>query len=146
MLENMDNCEKVEIIQTYLHSPEQNQQIRLRQRGIDGHYVYFQTIKKDITPIKRIEIENRLTKDEYLKLLMSADTSKRQIRKNRYCLTYKNQYFEIDVFPFWNDKALMEIELSDENSPIIFPDFIKIIREVTTESEYKNSSLAQNLV
>ena len=146
MLENMDNCEKVEIIQTYLHSPEQNQQIRLRQRGIDGHYVYFQTIKKDITPIKRIEIENRLTKDEYLKLLMSADTSKRQIRKNRYCLTYKNQYFEIDVFPFWNDKALMEIELSDENSPIIFPDFIKIIREVTAESEYKNSSLAQNLV
>ena len=146
MLENMDNCEKVEIIQTYLHSTEQNQQIRLRQRGIDGHYVYFQTIKKEITPVKRIEIENRLTKDEYLKLLMSADTSKRQIRKNRYCLTYKNQYFEIDVFPFWNDKALMEIELSDENSPIIFPDFIKIIREVTAESEYKNSSLAQNLV
>ena len=68
MLENMDNCEKVEIIQTYLHSPDQNQQIRLRQRGINGHYVYFQTIKKDITAMKRIEIENRLTKDEYLKL------------------------------------------------------------------------------
>ena len=146
MLENMDNCEKVEIIQTYLHSPEQNQQIRLRQRGFDGHYVYFQTIKKDITPVKRIEIENRLTKDEYLRLLMSADTSKRQIRKNRYCLTYKNQYFEIDVFPFWKDKALMEIELSDEDSPIVFPDFIKIIREVTTESEYKNSSLAQQII
>ena len=146
MLESMDSCEKVEIIQTYLHSPDEGEEIRLRQRGNDGHYVYFKTIKRELSDTKRIEIEKRLNKDEYLRLLMTADTSKRQIRKNRYCLTYKNQYFEIDVYPFWKDKAIMEIELSDEDSPIIFPDFIKIIREVTSEKEYKNSSLAENIV
>lgn len=42
--------------------------------------------------------------------------TRRQIRKDRYCLTYENQYFEIDVYPFWNDKAILEIELSDEKS------------------------------
>ena len=98
MLESIENCEKVEIIQTYLHSENEGEEVRVRQRGCDGHYVYFKTVKKALDGIRRIEIEKRLTKDEYLKLLMSADTSKRQIRKNRYCLTYRSQYFEIDVY------------------------------------------------
>ena len=74
---------------------------------------------------------------------MEADTTKRQIRKTRYCLTYENQYFEIDVYPFWNDKAIAEIELSDESTKIIFPEQIKVIKEVTDDEEYKNASLAK---
>ena len=73
---------------------------------------------------------------------MNADTSRRQIRKDRYCLTYANQYFEIDVYPFWNDKAIAEIELSDENADIVFPDFIRVIKEVTYDDSYKNANLA----
>ena len=68
-----------------------------------------------------------------------------QIRKDRYCLTYENQYFEIDVYPFWQDKAIAEIELSDENTPIVFPDYIKIIREVTDDPAYKNANLAASV-
>ena len=89
---------------------------------MDGHYIYFQTIKRKVSDIKRVEIERRLSKDDYLRLLMDADTTRRQIRKTRYCLTYENQYFEIDVYPFWNDKAIGEIELSDEKAEIIFPE------------------------
>ena len=74
--------------------------------------------------------------------MMEADTTKRQIRKTRYCLIYQNQYFEIDIYPFWNDKAIMEIELADENQQISFPKFIKIIKEVTDDEAYKNSSIA----
>ena len=84
-----------------------------------------------------------MSQEEYLRLLMEADTSKRQIRKTRYCLTYKNQYFEIDVYPFWNDKAIAEIELRDENAKIVFPKQIKVIREVTDDDSFKNASLAQ---
>ena len=73
---------------------------------------------------------------------MDADTNKKQIRKNRYCLTYKNQYFEIDVYPFWRDKAIVELELSEEGAEIEFPDYIKVIKEVTDDDSYKNSSLA----
>ena len=40
----------------------------------------------------------------------------KQIRKTRYCLTYKNQYFEIDIYPFWNDKAILEIESIEQLS------------------------------
>jgi len=140
-LENNPTCRRIEIIQTYLRCRE-GEEVRVRQRGIDGNYIYFQTTKRKISDLKRVEIERRLTKDEYLTLLMDADPDKRQIRKTRYCLTYENQYFEIDVYPFWNDKAIIEIELSDENTEIVFPEQIRIIREVTEDENYKNASLA----
>ncbi len=141
-LETHPSCERVEIIQTYLNSAA-GEEVRVRQRGADGNYIYFQTIKKNVSSMKRVEIESRLSQEEYIKLLMEADTTKRQIRKTRYCLTHENQYFEIDVYPFWSDKAIVEIELSDENAPIVFPEQIKVIKEVTDDDSYKNASLAK---
>lgn len=141
-LDSLENCQRIEIIQTYLKSDE-NEEVRVRQRGKDGNFIYFKTIKRKISGLKRIEVEKRLSKDEYLALLLEADTERRQIRKTRYCLMYENQYFEIDIYPFWNDKAILEIELSDENSKINFPENIKIIKEVTDDENYKNASLAK---
>ena len=136
------NCKKLEIIQTYLNSNE-DEEIRVRQRGDNGNYIYTQTIKRNISDVKRIEIEKRLSKDEYLELLMNADTSKHPIRKTRYCLVYKSQYFEIDIYPFWKDKAITEIELNNENQEIEIPKQLKLIREVTNDKRYKNSELAK---
>ena len=141
LLENIPNCQKVDIIQTYLNSSG-DQEIRIRQRGLNGSYIYFETIKQRISDTKRVETERRLSQEEYIKLLMNADTTKRQIRKTRYCLTYDSQYFEIDVYPFWHDKAIMEIELRNENENIVFPEYIKIIKEVTDDISYTNYALA----
>ena len=141
-LEKLPNCQRVEIIQTYLTAPE-GEESRVRQRGIDGSYIYFQTTKRKVTGVKRVEVERRLSKDEYLGLLMDADPACRPIRKTRYCLTHENQYFEIDVYPFWKDRAILEIELSSEDAPIRFPEGIRIIREVTEDESYKNAALAR---
>lgn len=141
-LDKLPNCQRVEIIQTYLTSPE-GEESRVRQRGVDGNYIYFQTTKKKVTDLKRVEVERRLSKDDYLRLLMDASPNFRPIRKTRYCLTYENQYFEIDVYPFWKDKAIMEIELANENTEIRFPAQIKVIKEVTADETYKNASLAR---
>lgn len=108
-----------------------------------GHYTYYHTVKRKISDLKRVELERRITESEYLTLLMDADTTKKQIRKNRYCLTYRNLYLEIDVYPFWNDKAILEIELSDESTEITVPEQIRIIKEVTDDESYKNASLAK---
>lgn len=89
-LEILPNCEKVEIIQTYLKSDDDGEEVRIRQRGSKGHYIYF----------------------------------------------------EIDIYPFWMDKAIMEIELSEPNEEIRFPEMINVVREVTEDNQYKNSSLA----
>lgn len=142
-LEAMPNCKKVQIIQTYLKSPE-GEEIRIRQRGANGHFVYYETHKRKVTNLKRIEVERRLSQDEYLQLMMEADPSRKPIRKDRYCLTDGSQYFEIDIYSFWNDQAILEIELSDPDEEIRFPEFLKIIREVTDDERYSNSELAKS--
>lgn len=90
-----------------------------------------------------VEIERRLSQEEYLARLMDADPEKRPIRKDRYCFTDNKQYFEVDVYPFWKDQAILEIELSDSEDEIRFPQFLKLIREVTDDENYKNAALAK---
>lgn len=141
-LESLPNVEKVEIIQTYLNS-EPNEEVRVRQRGKDGNFIYTKTTKRKVSDIKRLELERRLSKDEYLAELMNADTTRHQIRKTRYCMTYNNCYLELDVYPFWSDKAILEIELSKEDEEISIPNEIKVIKEVTDDESYKNVNLAK---
>ena len=120
----------------------QEKTVRVRQRGINGSYTYSKTRKINVNDIKRIEIETRLSSDEYINELTNADTSCGQIRKTRYCLSYKNQYFEIDIYPFWNDKAICEIELLKEDQLVELPDFLKVREEITENKNYKNRNIA----
>ena len=140
-LEALPNCRRIDMIQTYLTAPE-GEERRIRQRGSEGHYLYYATTKRG-SGLKRVEVEKRLTKDEYLAALMETDVSRRPIRKTRYCLTWGGRYFEIDVYPFWQDKAIVEIELTEENEAIEFPPRLRVIREVTDDPAYKNASLAE---
>ena len=142
-LESLPNCEKVEIIQIYL-KVTQDEEIRVRQRGSDGHYIYYLTRKIRVNEHKHIKMERRISENEYLNLIMNSDASLGRIRKNRYCLTYESQYFQIDVYPFWKDRAIAEIDLYDQNEDVKFPEQIKVIKEVTDDPEYKNTSLAHH--
>ncbi len=143
-LEEMPNCTKVDIVQTYLKSID-NSERRVRARGIDGEYMYYLTEKRKISELKRVEVEKRLTQDEYLKYLMEADNTLHPIHKTRYCLSENNQYFEIDIYPEWDKQAIMEIEISNENEKIQIPSFIKVIKEVTEDEKYKNYNLAKEM-
>lgn len=142
-LEKLPNCRRVEIVQTYLTSAE-GEELRVRRRGEGEHFIYTLTAKRKPVGAKRIEVERRLSRDEYLERLQEADPHRHPIEKTRYCLTYKNQYFEIDIYPFWQDRAIVELELCDERDEIKMPPELKIIREVTEDAAYKNSALAKN--
>ena len=133
-------CKKVEIEQTYIRYGSGG--ARIRRRGADGDYIYVLTQKRDISDTVREEREERITKEEYERLLQFADPERKTIKKDRYCLVYKKKYFEIDVYPFWSDRAIMEIELSDDTEQFEIPEMIEVIREVTGEAEYKNYALA----
>lgn len=142
-LEQKPNCQRVEILQAYLHSEVPGEIIRIRQRGRDGNYVYFKTRKRTVEGMKRIEMEERLSKNEYLELLMQADPQYRPIRKQRFCLSENGLYYNIDIYPQWNDQALMEIELYRGDEEVRFPEGIRIIREVTGEKEFTNPYIAR---
>ena len=142
-LESLPSCRKVEIIQTYLDISVSDEETRVRQRGNNGSFLYYLTTKQRISDVKRVEVEKRLSKEEYLNLLMCADTALRPIRKDRYCLTSGAQYFEIDIYPGVENLAIMEIELSREDQDVTFPEGIEVLREVTADAAFLNRSIAE---
>lgn len=135
-------CSKSFIEQSYLTG--KNGRFRLRKRGENGSWIYIKTVKRKISETVREEKETRLTKEEY-ENLMNENILTGTIRKERYCLMYKGTYYEIDIFPFWNKQAYLEVELLSENEKIRIPEFIKVIREVTYDPRYKNSSLCNSI-
>lgn len=140
-LESLPNCEKVEIIQHYLRS-DADEEIRIRCRRSGETSLYYLTEKRVVGTRNTMRTQRRLTEGEYSMLLVQSDPSRREIRKTRYCLTYENQYFEIDVFPCWNDQAIAEIELSSEDTPVRIPPELEVIREVTGDPKYRNAAIA----
>lgn len=142
-LEQLPNCERVDIVQTYLKSEDPAEERRIRQRGCNGNYIYFMTRKKKAKGIGRVEIEERLSQEEYISLLVEADPAYRPIHKERYCLSENGLYYEIDIYPEWKDKAIMEIELHSEDQEVVFPEEIDVIREVTGDPAYSNHELAK---
>lgn len=144
-IENMTVCRKVPITQAYLNTPEEGM-FRIRKRGQGKDAVYIKTVKIKINDLKRIEKETYLSELEYNNYLSKKDCITGIISKDRYCIVYNDEYFELDVYPFWNDKATLEIELLSEDQPYELPPFVKLIREVSYEPEYRNVALAQRYV
>jgi CYTH domain-containing protein len=76
---------------------------------------------------------------------MDQDNTLRTIHKTRYCLSDENQYYEIDIYPEWNNQAIMEVELSSEEDIPQLPSFINVIKDVTEEEQYKNYNMAKEM-
>ena len=140
-LKAQPHCEAVDILQAYLRlDPEE--ETRLRRRGADGNYIFFETVKRDLSSTQRLETERRLSKEEFEALLQAADHPL-MLEKTRYCFMYENQYLEIDVYPFWDDKAIVEVEFCRELRDVKLPPELKVIREITEDPAYRNSALAR---
>ena len=133
-----------QIEQTYLLSPAEIT-ARVRKRGKNDSWVYTHTAKTRISDCSRVEIEREIPESEYLELLKTADPAKRRIEKTRWCVPFRGNTLEIDLYPFWTDRAILEIELEDEQQEFSIPQEIRIIREVTSDSRYTNSNLAREI-
>lgn len=130
---------RTEIEQTYLKS--ENGSRRVRKASERGIPTYFYCEKQDINSRRRTEEEYLITEDNYINLLKEAQTG--TLKKTRYRVPYLQLSFEIDVYPFWKDRAILEVELSFENEEIQFPPYITLIGEVTDDFSYRNVSLAK---
>ncbi len=144
LLASLKNCRKVDIIQTYL-TTNKNEERRVRQRGINGNFIFTLTNKIRVSNVSRIETEKRITEREYLNLLNEADTRLHQIKKERYCLMDNNKYYEIDIYPFAKHNAICEIELASEDEKFTLPNFIKLKKEVTNDNRFSNHSIARKI-
>ena len=139
-LEAFPGMEKAEITQVYFDT-EEDRKLRVREwRGKD-RTVYYLTRKKKITDMVRIEEEREISEKEFLEM-PGKGSGARRISKTRYCLPYEGHTIEVDIFPFWDDRAIAEVELENEDEAAALPWELHVIREVTSEKEYTNYSLA----
>lgn len=139
--ENLEYQSKVEIFQAYLvrKSPEIERRIRLWNENNTSKYYY--TEKKFLTGFTRQEVEKEISKSEYDTLALSIDNSIVTIEKTRYTVPNQDLTFEIDVYPFSKQYAIMEVELESESQEYSIPSGISLIKEVTGMREYANIPL-----
>ena len=137
----LDRCERSEITQTYLLGAE-NSTERVRKRVREGACEYTHTVKCKLNSMRRIEEEHTISAEEYESLLRRADPRRRPIEKTRYCFRSGNLLWELDVFPFWKDRAFLEVELTDEGDAFTLPPEVRLIREVTDDPRYTNAALS----
>ena len=134
---------KYEIEQIYLTSEIGSH--RIRKRVHFGIPTYFETLKIRITGSMCHELEDVISAEEYEELKKKSDPEKYPIYKDRYVFAYGEKVLELDVFPFWDDKAFLEIELDSERDSYSVPPEIKIIEDVSDNPRYKNNYLAKLL-
>ena len=118
---------------------------RIRKRGSDiNGYSYYYTEKTEISDGTRKEVERLIDAREYATYLeYEADPVLHTIEKDRYCFMYDGRYFEMDLYPFSDEYAILEIELNDLQEEIKLPN-LDIVKEVTNDLRYRNHSLATN--
>lgn len=133
-----------DIVQTYLKS-ENGVTERVRMRASADTCVYTHTLKRKVNDIRRYEDEREISAEEYQKLLLNADPGRKTIFKKRCCIEYDGKIFEIDLFSFWNDRAIMEVELIDETESVTLPPEIDVIREISGDKRYTNAALAKEI-
>lgn len=150
LLESLNNCQRVEILQTYLIGSSEEEETRVRQRGDGTSFIFTKTTKRAVTGQRRVELEKKLSMSEYCQEIMNADTRLRPIRKTRYCLSYNDSYLEIDIYPDYMEqldgKCILEVELPSEDTSYSIPDFIRIVEDVTENKKYKNHALAGGML
>lgn len=132
---NEDNSTRIDIIQSYLESDSKYEK-RLRKRCIHGISTYYLTTIKKLENGKEIVTEKKISEKEYLYLL-SEYNIKGTIEKVRYAFLYEREYYTLDIF----NKGLAILETNSEEE-LTLPNNMKIIKEVTGNPEYNNSSLA----
>lgn len=133
-----------EMEQTYLTAGEGiTARVRRRQEGEQVEYFY--TEKEFRTDRTCLERERAVTEEEYRRLLARRRPDGVTLRKTRWCVPYAGRVLEIDIYPFWEHTAVLEIELPDENAPVALPPQIRVLREVTADRRLKNAVLAQRI-
>ena len=131
------------ILQIYLPC-DAGQTLRVRSREQNGITTYTCTRKIKIDKMSATEIEREISQEEFESLSKNILADTRPISKTRYTFIYKEQLFEIDVYPEWQRSAIMETELDSRDKTVEIPDFIEIVADVTENKSYSNRGMSQS--
>lgn len=132
------------IRQTYLAAPAGvTERVRRTQEGETVRFTH--TVKRRLSALSAYEDEETIDEARYEALLLRADPALRPIDKTRCAIPLNGFVYEIDVYPFWREQAILEIELPCEDVEPPVPEFVRVIADVSGDVRYKNVSLARQI-
>ena len=140
------DVEQWEIVQIYLTVSGPGETRRVRQVVSDGKIRYFKAFKRRLSDLSNEEDEGEIDQLEYIRLSQEVHPDCKPLGKTRYRIPYEGHILEFDIYPFWKDRAILEIELEREDEGAALPDYVRIIRDVSADPAYKNRSLAEKVV
>jgi CYTH domain-containing protein len=140
-LSKMESYTASDIEQIYLSSSPAVTH-RIRKRVYNDRSVYTETKKIRIDKISSYEDEHEISAEEYARLSLNIREGSTPLSKRRHTFSYLGQTFEIDVYPEWKGSSILETELDSRERGVEFPDFIKVVKEVSGIKEYSNSSMS----
>lgn len=112
---------------------------RLRKVTHEGGVNYYYCVQsKDINGIKRIISEQKITEEQFNKVLNNSKIIS-NIDKIRLSFVYNNQYFKLDLL---DNENILEV-ISSSSNEISFPSGIQIIDEVTNDYSYQNINIGR---
>lgn len=131
----------LDMMQTYLRVLTPNVERRIRQQKNGEDYLYFYTEKHLMPDGTKWDTEKPISEKAYIRYLMEGDSSLHSVRKTKYRFIFDGYRFELDVYPFSTDRAMLFMYAGGADAAM--PPQIKVIREVTGDPAYKNRHLAQ---
>lgn len=131
----------LDMMQTYLRVITPNVERRIRQQRNGEDYLYFYTEKHFMPDGAKWDTEKPISEKAYIRYLMEGDSALHSVRKTKYRFIYEGCRFELDVYPFSADRAVLFMYSGNADTPM--PPEIKVLREVTGDPAYKNRQLAR---
>ncbi len=133
------------LLQIYTRLPN-GRNCRIRKSEENGKIKFVKTFKRDVTAYTRVEIEEEIKREEFEALSLLRIPSRQPVEKTRHSFILSGFTYEVDIFPFWSDRAFLEIEVESENIVPPIPDFIEVIKDVTKDLRYRNSALSREII
>ena len=131
-------CRKVHVKQHYIIDETRQEKEKIVLRRENNKNFYYKVVKKN-----KVKYSNSITADKYINKLEDENKKFYHIHKDRYYYIFDSRCIKIDVFPFWKDKAILEVDVLNDRENIKFPKFVHIIEDVTDNESYKNYYLAE---
>ena len=128
----------IDMMQTYLCVTQPGVERRIRQQENGEDYLYFYTEKHVMPDGTKWVTEKPISEKQYIHYLMEGDDSLHSVRKKKYRFIYGDCRFELDVYPFSGDRAVLFMY-----GEVDIPPEITVLREVTGDPAYKNRQLAK---
>lgn len=139
---NSINAFQTHIIQHYLKSQSGTER-RIRKRERNGNTICYYSEAAMLSPSTRIKKDRIISNGQYGDYSLEIDPNLHVIDKVRYSFYYNSLFFKLDIFSFDPTKALLGIQVPDQDEEIQLPDFIEVIKDVSDIMNYKNYYLAK---